>query len=289
MLSFPSVVNRVGYRTLEGDRNGTCWTNTSIPIRRVIRRMRGGSQAQLVEGHDGHHYVTKFLGNPQGNRCLINEVIASRLMSCLEVTLPEIGLLDLVASTQSIEEAYFQAGNRRVPPQQGLHFGSRCPVNPDKTAIFDFLPNASLCKVTNLSEFATMFVLDRWLHLADKRQAIYYRDRAIKDKVGYKACFIDHGWIFGGQAWELLDTPGHALAFPKTIYSMLDMRALTMAAVERVQAISGGELQLVLEDIPDTWFGPEDRECFAKLLVKLDQRKSGLHLLVSRHLDFLKL
>ena len=133
-----------------------------------------------------------------------------------------------------------------------------------------------------------MFVLDRWLHLTDKRQAIFYRDQTVSS-VGYRACFIDHGWIFGGSLWELLDTPGHGLAFPNSIYAMLDMRALTMAAVERVQAISGSDCQLAMGDVPDSWFGPEDRECLDKLMVKLERRKSGLRSLVSRHLDFLKL
>jgi hypothetical protein len=39
-----------------------------VTIARLIRRMRGGSQAQLVEGSDGHLYVATFLGNPQGHR-----------------------------------------------------------------------------------------------------------------------------------------------------------------------------------------------------------------------------
>jgi hypothetical protein len=48
-----------------------------IKITSLIRRMCGGSQAQLVQGDDGHSYVCKFVGNPQGTRTLINEWIAT--------------------------------------------------------------------------------------------------------------------------------------------------------------------------------------------------------------------
>jgi len=36
-------------------------------VKAVIKPIRGGCQAHLVEGEDGH-YVAKFANNPQGNR-----------------------------------------------------------------------------------------------------------------------------------------------------------------------------------------------------------------------------
>ena len=44
-----------------------------------IRKMRGGSQAQLLRASDGHYYVTKFQNNPQHVRILANEFLGSRL------------------------------------------------------------------------------------------------------------------------------------------------------------------------------------------------------------------
>jgi hypothetical protein len=41
-----------------------------------IRRLRGGSQAQLMVADDGHQYVIKFQGNPQTTRVLANEYLA---------------------------------------------------------------------------------------------------------------------------------------------------------------------------------------------------------------------
>jgi hypothetical protein len=41
--------------------------------RRLVRKMRGGAQAHLIEADDGHFYVVKFRNNPQGRRILVNE------------------------------------------------------------------------------------------------------------------------------------------------------------------------------------------------------------------------
>ena len=41
-----------------------------------IRRLRGGSQAQLMAADHGHEYVVKFQGNPQTTRVLANDYLA---------------------------------------------------------------------------------------------------------------------------------------------------------------------------------------------------------------------
>jgi hypothetical protein len=58
---------------------GSANQNHEVHAQQHIRRMRGGSQSQLVRASDGHYYVTKLQGNPQHTRVLANEFIASRL------------------------------------------------------------------------------------------------------------------------------------------------------------------------------------------------------------------
>lgn len=41
---------------------------TALSAVQQIRRMRGGSQSQLMRASDGHFYITKFQGNPQHTR-----------------------------------------------------------------------------------------------------------------------------------------------------------------------------------------------------------------------------
>ncbi|MGH9342985.1 MAG: hypothetical protein ACRD19_04410, partial [Terriglobia bacterium] len=133
-------------------------------IKRVLRQMRGGSQAYLVEAENDRCYVCKFQGNPQGARSLINECIAHRLLRCLLVSTPNICALELSEELGQSGEIFFSVASRRILPQGILHFGSECPVHPKKKTIFDFLPARLLPSVVNLSDFVAAFTLDQWLH-----------------------------------------------------------------------------------------------------------------------------
>ncbi len=62
-------------------------------IKRIVRPVRGGSQARLVEGDDGRCYIAKFLNNPQGNRTLVNEWVAQSIMTTLGISTPPLCLL----------------------------------------------------------------------------------------------------------------------------------------------------------------------------------------------------
>src|SRR5215831_12372345 len=61
--------------------------------RRMLRKMRGGSQAQLLEAADGHHYVVKFQNNPQHRRILINEWISAAFLSYLGLSCPAVAMV----------------------------------------------------------------------------------------------------------------------------------------------------------------------------------------------------
>ena len=58
-----------------------------------IRRMRGGSQAQLMRASDGAFYVTKFQNSPQGTKILANEFLASRLGAWLGLPVAQVEVL----------------------------------------------------------------------------------------------------------------------------------------------------------------------------------------------------
>jgi hypothetical protein len=67
-----------------------------------IRRMRGGSQSQLMRASDGHFYITKFQGNPQHTRVLANEFLASRLGSYIGLPMPEVALIEVSEWLESL-------------------------------------------------------------------------------------------------------------------------------------------------------------------------------------------
>src|SRR5258706_15050434 len=53
-----------------------------------IKRMRGGAQGHLMRCADGHYYVVKFRNNPQHERVLANEFLATRLAERVGLAVP---------------------------------------------------------------------------------------------------------------------------------------------------------------------------------------------------------
>ncbi len=58
---------------------------------KYIRKMRGGSNAQLMLADDGQYYVVKFRNNPQHQRILINELLCYVLLDYLQLPIPKMG------------------------------------------------------------------------------------------------------------------------------------------------------------------------------------------------------
>jgi len=160
-------------------------------------------------------------------------------------------------------------------------------VNPEETSIYDFFPLRMLSRVVNLEEYAMMFVFDKWLHNADMRQTIYYRDRSLRGSKRYRAVFIDHGMILSGSAWKFSDIPSHGVAMQKELYTLLDMPNLTQAAIRRVKSIPPEHILSTTNGLPPEWFPQGDQERLVQVLDKLDERRKELDYIVERHLKWL--
>ena len=257
-------------------------------IKAIIKPMRGGSQSYLVEGDDGSYYVAKFAMNPQGNRTLINECVASRLFQQFGISTPPIRLLHLSRTVQQAASLHFSLRDKKVPVNSGIHFGSQCPVNPNTTAIYDFLPRKLLANVTNLEDFPKAFVLDKLLGNADTRQAIFVRTPSRSGKATFRAWLIDHGLMFAGQRWELGDVPGHGLYMDRTVYSSPDTLMICDKAIERLRMLTEDQLHAAAEGIPSDWFSSGDRDALTQLFKKVQARAARLPTFVRRHLEILR-
>jgi len=259
-----------------------------VKVTRVIRRMAGGAQSQLVQCADDRFYVAKFLGNPQGNRTLINEWVSYNLLTELRVSSPHLRVLELPSAFQACTpDLNFLVGSRRVPLQGTLHLGSECPVNPEKTAIFDFLPPRLLPNVRNLAEFATMFVFDQWVGQVDKRQAVFVRDRTQTKDIGLRGYFVDHDMAFDGSHWKLRDQLC-GVPFQSGIYASLDFHTLVEEALIKIQSIKRAIVLTAAQGVPPSWFASGDQESLAVLLNSLTQRQRTLRPLIARRLAVLE-
>lgn len=254
----------------------------ALPIQSIERRLRGGTQALLVRDESGNAYVAKCVGNPQGTRTLINEWIVSRLLQHLRVSTPEVRALRFERGIPGDNLLEFQTGNRRTPVPDGVHFGSLCPVDPERKAIFDFLPRRLLHKVVNLPDLLMAYVFDKWVHQMDSRQAIFIRERSAESSGLFRAYLIDHGLSFGGSRWELQDTGLAGLYQDRSIYGEPEFEAAAHDNVDRIQQLSDTDLFLIENEIPAEWLQREDRGEMTRLLELLCDRRAGLHDTIDR-------
>jgi hypothetical protein len=249
---------------------------------RLIRKMRGGAQAHLLQCDDGHFYVVKFRNNPQHRRILVNEWIASALLQYLEISTPPAELVKVSADfLDANPEVYIQLGSRHLPVEPGWHFGSRYPGDPAKVIVYDFIPDILLDKVANQNEFLGVLAFDKWIGNADARQSIFFRARlqpwpmSKRDrpaKTGFVAFMMDHGYVFGGPNWNFPDSPLQGLYFRPAVYRPVKSFDDFQPWLDRVVHMPEEIIDRALKQIPPEWLAG-DEPAFDALLNRLMTRR----------------
>jgi hypothetical protein len=239
-----------------------------IPARRLIRKMRGGSQAHLIEAADGHCYVVKVRNNPQHRRILVNEWIASAFLKYLGIGTPEVAIIHV---TQDFllenPDVYLQLGTSRQAFETGWHFGSRFPGDPARSVVYDFLPDAVLDKVENLSEFRGALAFDKWMGNADSRQAVFFRAR-LKEwlpgsasnplRMGLVAQMVDNGFVFEGPNWRWGDSPIQGLYFRPMVYAGVRGLDDFQPWLDRILHFPEEIVDQAVKNIPPAWLEGEE-------------------------------
>ena len=262
------------------------WLCMPVQARRLIRKMRGGAQAQLLEAADGHFYVVKFINNPQHRRILINEWIASTFLSFLKISTPEVAMVEVSESfLRENPEIYIQLGNRRQEVIPGWHFGSRFPGDPARHAVYDFLPDSLLATVENIAEFCGVLAFDKWMGNADSRQAVFFRARMIEagagpgslskppaPPLGLVASMVDNGYVFEGPHWNFTDSAIQGLYFRPAVYR--DVRGLGSFQpwLDRIVHFPEEVIDQAVKQIPPVWLEGEE-EALDRLLNRLLARR----------------
>jgi hypothetical protein len=240
-----------------------------VDARRLIRKMRGGAQAHLIEAADGHCYVVKFLNNPQHRRILVNEWIASVFLRYLGISTPEAAVIRVTQEfLDQNPDVHFQLGSHREPVELGWHFGSRFPGDPERVVVYDFLPDTLLAQVENRAEFLGMLVFDQWTGNADSRQAIFFRARlrewlpaheAHPQRLGFVAQMVDHGFAFDGPHWRFGDSPLQGLYFRPAVYQGVGGLDDFQPWLDRIVHFPEAIVDQALKQIPPAWVvGDED-------------------------------
>jgi hypothetical protein len=250
---------------------------------RLIRKMRGGAQAHLLEASDGHAYVVKFINNPQHRRILVNEWIASVFLNYLGISSPEPAMVRLSEEFLAANpEVHLQLGTHRQSPKAGWHFGSRYPGDPARTVVYDFLPDTMLDTVENLSDFLGALAFDKWMGNADGRQAVFFRAR-LKEwipgseahglKMGFVAQIIDNGFVFNGPNWAFTESAIQGLYFRPSVYRSVRGLADFDPWLARIVDFPVEIIDQAVKTIPPVWLEGE-KEALEVLLARLLKRRA---------------
>lgn len=243
--------------------------------------MRGGAQAHLIACDDGHAYVVKFRNNPQHRRILVNEWIASVFLNYLQISTPEVAIVNLSAEFLAENpEVHLQLGSRRLEVEPGWHFGSRYPGDPVKMMVYDFIPDLLLEKVANRNEFLGVLVFDKWIGNADARQSIFFRarlqqraeaERSTPLRQGFVAYMLDHGYVFDGPHWTFSDSPLQGLYFRPIVYQQVRSADDFQPWLDRIVHFPDDLADRAQKQIPPEWLDG-DEEDLLRLLEKLMAR-----------------
>lgn len=255
-----------------------------------LRRMRGGAQSHLMYGRDRHYYVVKFVNNPQDVRVLANEMLANLLADFIGLPVPKVELVrverELVDRTP---ELCFQTARGDVPCADGLHFGSRLPVDPTREPIYDFVPDQTLERLVNVRDFTGMLMFDQWTCNADARQAVFYKGGETtapidskparldgrNDEIRYRALMIDQGFCFNDGEWNFPDSPLRGLYPRLVVYHGVTGWESFEPWLMRLQAMDWNIAVKFAGQIPWKWYAGQD-DALDRLMESLEQRRSRM-------------
>ena len=243
---------------------------------RLVRRMRGATQAHLILADDGASYVTKLQENPFGRPAIINELLGSVLLQRLGISCPAPALVRI--TPEFIEQNHSVGVSRAdglVSPAVGLHHGSHYPGDPEQNAVYDFIPDTLLGRVSNFDDLIGVMLIDQWTGKQDDRQCIFVRAGSNSQQHGrdFKALMIDHDQMFGGTAWKLSHSAGAGYYWRPSVYARLHGWTDCEPWLSRIAALGDRAISDLARHIPDEWYGGHERQHTEMLSQLLERRK----------------
>ena len=256
-----------------------------LNARRMIRKMRGGAQAHLLECDDDNFYVVKFINNPQGRRILINEWIGAALLRQLGLTTPPTAIVR--TSDEFLEanpEAFLERGTSTERPHSSWHFGSQYPANPYRTLVWDLLPDGAAEETANASDLLGVLAFDKWTSNADGRQSIFYRAR-VQDGLNVRPAFvtsmIDNGFLFQGPEWTFRDAPAQGLYYSLRVYRGVRGLEHFEPWLSRIESFPASAIDAAIKAMPSVWFQDNaERDELDRMMERLLLRRSRVRDLI---------
>ena len=243
-----------------------------------VRRMRGGSQPQLMACGDHNLYVVKFTNNPQHRRVLCNEWIATRLAQHVGLPVADAALVrvdqPLIDRSQELS---FQLSKGTVACQAGIHFGSKYVFPPLRWHLYDWIPRNAVSEIGNLPSFAGMLAFDKWLGNADGRQGVFLQ--RVRER-STSVVFIDHGYCFDAEHWTFRDGPLAGKYAWSEVYDGITGWKSFAPWLERIEQCSPIFIRNLQGEIPQNWLHGDEQELSA-LLERIIARRERVRSLIT--------
>jgi hypothetical protein len=248
-----------------------------------IRRMRGGSQSQLMRASDGAYYVVKFCNNPQHVRVLANEFFATRLGLWLGLPMPQVAVIEvsdwLVKNTPDLR---IDVAGMTTPCSIGLQLACRYVADPEHDVVFDYLPESLMLQRTrNLADFAAVLVFDKWTGNADGRQVVFSKPARARK---YTATFIDQGYCFNAGEWNFPDSALRGVYARNAVYEQVAGWESFEPTLSRLEQIDISELWRLAKGMPEDWYQC-DSQGLTRLIHTLYDRCGLVRQLISQFRD----
>jgi len=237
---------------------------TSMPMVNAthnLRQMRGASHAQLMQADDGRHYVIK-LDTPANRQTLVNEFLSGLFLKHFGFNTPRTAVVQMDGAK---------------------HFGSGFPGDPEKTVVYDFIPDSLLRKVENLHEFAGMLAFDKWVGNEDFRQCVFVKNARLP-RPQFQAIWIDNGSAFGGSNWEIVDNPRQGLYLSPAAYETVRNWSDFEPWLEALRRFPEELVEQAIAALPAEWIaGDHDR--LRRLMDRLLLRRARVADCLERTID----
>jgi hypothetical protein len=204
----------------------------------VVKRMKGTSGAIHVMADNGWHYVVK---PPSiGRRAMINEWLGAKLFQTLGLRTADVRPIKLPRSIMvDCWSCLDQHG--------AIGVASAFPVDPSRTAIYDFLPESMSNKLSNLDQMVGALAVDLWTGKVSPRHCVFYREAS------WWACFVDHKGMFGGVEWQCSGITDPRNPATRWAYdAALTEREIAVWA-HRISSIRPDSLRRLFLSVPDCW------------------------------------
>jgi hypothetical protein len=218
----------------------------------------GGSTPLFVRANDGRRYLTKLMGNRQGDGMLVNELIGSFVLRFLNVNVAPPMVIE-VSEELIVDNCLralpggenFLAGPALAFPVVGeisLHSSKRA-----HTTNLAYPPRLDVEQLLNAHDFTATLVADVALDNLDVRQVIF---EPLPDGK-LRALMFDQGNCFGTRETVSTNDPGFRinLAAPVAAKIFALSSAQTVEKnLARLQQLTPAMLQEAAAQAPSIWF-----------------------------------